>query len=311
MREAIPVEKRVAIGLYRLRSSAEDQTIAHLFGVGRSTVNLLTKEFFAAVTDVLGGEWLNMVSRQEMPNQIREFYAFSGFPQALGAMNGCHIPISPPQEHAADYYIYKGWHSIILLAIVDHKYSFRYLNVGSPGRCHDAFVYGRSQLSKHIKSDYFQSPVSVIEGVAVAAVVLCDQAFPLTSNLLKPFANALSCSKEAQFNYILSKTRRIVENAFGRLKARFRFVMKRMECKLPTAMRAIKAACVLHNICEALNDPIEQQWVQEVHEFDSLYAQPVHNTTEASSHGNEVRAALATYFSKKESLCRASRRAGI
>lgn len=109
MREAISVEKRVAIGLYRLRSSAEDQTIAHLFGVGRSTVNLISKEFFAAVIEVLEARWLRMMTREEMPEHIREFYAMSGFPQAVGALDGCHIPISPPQKHAVDYYNYKGW----------------------------------------------------------------------------------------------------------------------------------------------------------------------------------------------------------
>ncbi|KAH7976950.1 hypothetical protein HPB52_021763 [Rhipicephalus sanguineus] len=34
MRPAVSVAKRIAIGLYRLRSTAEDATIAHLFGVG-------------------------------------------------------------------------------------------------------------------------------------------------------------------------------------------------------------------------------------------------------------------------------------
>lgn len=192
-------------------------------------------------------------------------------------------------------------HSIILLAIVDHHYRFRYINIGSPGRCHDALVYGRSKLCKHIESDYFQSPLSVIEGVPVPPLVLCDQAFRLSANLIKPFANAAG-PHEAAFNYQLSRTRRIVENAFGRLKARFRYTMKRMECKLPTAKRAIRAACVLHNICEALNDPVEQQWMQEAHEFDALYAQPVHSTDTASGHGREVRAALATYFKKKGQL---------
>lgn len=46
-------------------------------------------------------------------------------------------------------------------------------------------------------------------------------------------------------NYSLSKATRIVENASGRLKARFRFIMKGMECKLETSVLAIKACCIL------------------------------------------------------------------
>lgn len=60
MRMAISVEKRVAIGLYRLCSSAEDRTIAHLFAVGRSTVNVLWRQFCTAVIEQLEGQWLCM-----------------------------------------------------------------------------------------------------------------------------------------------------------------------------------------------------------------------------------------------------------
>lgn len=105
----ISLEKRVAVGLYRLCSSAEDRTIAHLFGIGRSTVNVLHQEFCTAVVDLLEEEWLGMVHPNNMSAHMREFYAVTGFPQAIGALDGCHFPVSPPKEHATDYYNYKGW----------------------------------------------------------------------------------------------------------------------------------------------------------------------------------------------------------
>ncbi|KAL1480501.1 hypothetical protein MTO96_050975 [Rhipicephalus appendiculatus] len=296
MRPAVPVAKRIAIGLYRLRSTAEDATIAHLFGVGRSTVNVICREFFAAVIETLEGQWLRMIRRAEMGEHIRKFHRVSGFPQAIGALDGCHIPVSPPEEHATDYFNYKGWYSMILLALVDHQYRFRYINVGSPGRCHDAFVYGRSDFRKLVESDFFKTPVSIIEGTTVAPIILCDQAFPLTANLQKPFANAVTGTRERMFNYQLSRTRRIVENAFGRLKARFRYTSKRMECKIKTAKQAIRAACVLHNICETLKDPVEHQWEQELHDFNMQYPQPAHSTDVSSGDGERVREALANYF---------------
>lgn len=52
------------------------------------------------------------------------------------------------------------------------------------------------------------------------------------------------------YNYHLSKARQIVENAFGRMKARFRYCMKRLECKLDTAEAVMRACCVLNNICD-------------------------------------------------------------
>ncbi|KAL3189882.1 hypothetical protein MRX96_020895 [Rhipicephalus microplus] len=85
-----------------------------------------------------------MVTAEEMARHIQEFEAVTGFRQGVGALDGCHFPISPPKEHATDYYNYKGWYSIILLALVDHRYRFRYINVGAPGRCHDSHVFGYS-----------------------------------------------------------------------------------------------------------------------------------------------------------------------
>ncbi|KAH8033198.1 hypothetical protein HPB51_008193 [Rhipicephalus microplus] len=106
----------------------------------RSTVNTIHRKFCNIVVEALEDQWVRMLAADEMTHHIREFYAVTGFPQAVGALNGCHFPVSPPKENAIDYYNYKGWYSVILLALVDHKYRFRYINVGSPGRCHDAHV---------------------------------------------------------------------------------------------------------------------------------------------------------------------------
>lgn len=107
MRDATPVEKRVAVGLYKLCSSAEDRTIAIVFAVGRYFVNKIYREFCEAVVEVMETDWINMP--ENMAEHIREFSAVTAFPQAVGAMDGCHFPVSPPKEHAADYRNYKGW----------------------------------------------------------------------------------------------------------------------------------------------------------------------------------------------------------
>ncbi|CAN8026282.1 unnamed protein product [Ixodes persulcatus] len=152
-----------------------------------------------------------------MAEHIREFQAVCGFPQGIGVLDGCHIPVSPPKEHASDYYNYKGWYSVTLLALVDHKYRFRYINVGSPGRCHDAHVFHQSSLAQVVAGPTFREPTAVIGGTAVPPLILCDQAFPLGPNLMKPFPGSNHSQEQWNFNYHLSRSRRIVDNAFGRL----------------------------------------------------------------------------------------------
>ncbi|XP_037514507.1 uncharacterized protein LOC119390871 [Rhipicephalus sanguineus] len=259
MREAIPVHKGVAVALYKLCSSAEDRTITNLFDLGRSNVNVIYREFCEAVVELLEYQWVKTLTGIDMEDHITELQLSTGFPQCVGALDGCHFPVSPQKEYVNDYFNYKGWYSVILLALVDHNYMFRFINVGSPGRCHDAHVYHQSNLSRLIERPTFRKPTTTLSNVAVPPLLLCDQAFPLTPNLIKPFASTGCSDEQKNFNYKLSKTRRIVENAFGRLKARFRFIMKRMEGDISHVPIIIRACCVLNSICEHYSDSVPQQ----------------------------------------------------
>ena len=62
----------------------------------------------------------------------------------VGAVDGSHIPVRPPVLNHTNYYNHKGWYSILVQAVIDHKYLFHYLNVGWPGSVHDARVFANS-----------------------------------------------------------------------------------------------------------------------------------------------------------------------
>jgi hypothetical protein len=50
----------------------------------------------------------------EMLSNIVEGFSQSfNFPQCAGAINGCHIPVTPPALNHSDYYNRKGWYSVI------------------------------------------------------------------------------------------------------------------------------------------------------------------------------------------------------
>lgn len=104
---------------------------------------------------------------------------------------------------------YYPMYSTVLLALVDHRYKFRYISVGSPGRNNDAHIYGESRIEHILCSNKAQAS-TVINGVAVPPLVLCDQAFPLKEMVMKPFPNGNLAGEPAQFNYCLSRARRVV-----------------------------------------------------------------------------------------------------
>ncbi|XP_058980308.1 uncharacterized protein LOC131803215 [Musca domestica] len=114
--------KRVAIALYTLRSSAEYATIGRLFGVSKATVCVIFIEFCVKVWEVLSSDYLhcNIATENKIDGNVKGFEAM-GFPQCFGALDGCHIEVKPPKNEAFDHYNYKGWYSMVLLALVDYR----------------------------------------------------------------------------------------------------------------------------------------------------------------------------------------------
>lgn len=79
---------QVAIGLYRLSSTAEEKTVAELFALGRPTVNMIYKEFCTAVLDNLEDEQVRAVSPSNMPQHTRESPRLLGFRKASERWTG-------------------------------------------------------------------------------------------------------------------------------------------------------------------------------------------------------------------------------
>jgi hypothetical protein len=80
--------------------------------------------------------------------------------------------------------------------------------------------------------------------------------------MMKPFpGDHERLSLEGAYNKAHCQTRRVVENAFGRLKGRFAvLVMSRI--RNPKFMTKVtRVACALHNICHRMNDPCMDSWV--------------------------------------------------
>ena len=231
----------MAIALYKLASGSDYRTIGHFFAVGITTVCRCVQEFCTAAETLLVPEHIRNPSEEkfrEMPVYFDNKY---GLPNCVGSIDGPHIPIIAPQEYHCDYFNRKGWHSLLLQAVVDGKGRFWNL--------HDATVLGLSALwDLAIQRSLFPAHTRNIGGVSAGYYILGDFAYPLQNWLLKPFHDTGRLAAEQRmFNYKFSRARVVVENAFGRLKGRWRCLLKRNDSDIKLVTSMVYACSDLHN----------------------------------------------------------------
>lgn len=155
------------------------------------------------------------------------------------------------------YYNYKGFHSIILLGLVDANYCFLYIDVGCNGRVNDAGVYADSSLCWGIEKNLFDFPPDeTLSGMneKLPYVILADDAFRMSSRIIKPYGERSSTENKV-FNYRLSRARRVAENAFGILANKFQILQKDINLDVDKVELITKTACLLHNFIRKEDGP--------------------------------------------------------
>ena len=188
MRKAVTPNRRPAIALYYLASTAEYRTIGNLFGVSVAFVCTCIKEVCEAIRNKMASA-ISFPSGEDLLNVIQGYDEEWGFPMCGGAIDGTHIPILAPNESHADYVNRKGYHSIIMQAVVDHNHLYRDVVIGWPGSVHDVRVLSNSKIFEKGNNNtlFPQNVVEEISGQKMNPVIIGDAAYPLLPWLMKPY----------------------------------------------------------------------------------------------------------------------------
>ena len=254
LRKALTVKMRVAIALYSYSGSCNYRTTSNLFGIGQLTVcNTLH-----AVSEAIVEKLLPKLEA-EVQTFIREFEEISRFPQAVGAIDGCHIRIKAPLKDAEDYISTKDYHSIVLHGLLDNNYIFCNVFVGWPGKSHDARIFKNSPLYLEcLQRTFFPRILSrYIQNISIPTLILGDSANPLEEFIMKAYADRGDLNpQEKRYSVALSKSRVVVKNAFGRLKDIFQCSSTRLDTSVQKTV-SVTACCTLHNVCF-------EDWLQNI-----------------------------------------------
>ncbi|XP_071581058.1 putative nuclease HARBI1 [Temnothorax nylanderi] len=251
VREPIPPETRLHITLRYLASGDSMTSISYAYRIGHNTVSKIVSETCEAIWNALKETVFIDDSPESWQEIANEFQRLWNYPNCIGCIDGKHVTLQAPANSGSTHFNYKGHHSINLLAISDAKYCFAMVDIGAEGRHSDGGVFKNSEIGKRFEEGTFKLPNMKpieIDGPALPYVLLADEAFSLTTYMMRPYprSDKLDLRKKV-FNYRLSRARRVVESAFGILAARWRIYRRPIITSVANARKIVQATVALHN----------------------------------------------------------------
>ncbi|CAI5524197.1 unnamed protein product [Closterium sp. Naga37s-1] len=300
IREAIPVDIRIGASLWRLATAEPLHLISRRFGLGQTTVHFVSNDVLKALNEVVLPKvvvWPEPGSTRaaEISSQFLDLCGLdhaSSVAQQLGngkliaTLYTTHLPINTPRSNLAKYHnkqhterFARPSYSIAMQTAIDANGQFLDLCIGLPGALSDEEVLQQSTLHQ-------KGQAGELQGVKVIGL----RSYPLLDWLLVPYAQSDSATwYQTTFNECIEKGTAVGKDAIGRLKGRWRILLRRAEGKLHELPRLVGACCALHNFLEQKGEAFDPDWAYEA--FDDFV--PAKRADEESPAAVAERDALA------------------
>ncbi|XP_054456751.1 putative nuclease HARBI1 [Anoplopoma fimbria] len=169
------------------------------------------------------------------------------------------------------------------------KGAFLDVYIGNTGSVHDALVLRRSPMYKQA----LYPPAGYM--------LLGDGGYPCLQRpvaIMTPYRQPVASQVEARYNRHHAKARNIIERTFGILKTRWRSIFLRaLEIRPLFAPKVIGACCILHNMCVAAGDILEEEEEEEEEGPGPDDSEDVAEVVQRELSGNGVRGRLAAQLS--------------
>ena len=259
----IAAEEKLVVTFRFLATGQDYESLSSLFQISASAIKQFVPAVCHYIYHILKSHYLKLPSKQHEWEALaaKNFDAWQ-FPHSIAAIDGKHVIIKRPISRSSEFWNFKGFHSIVLMAMVTYDYKFLFANVGCQGRISDGAVWANCEFSKKMASSdiIFPSPKPLAKSIypvwehhkvlkkKMPFVIVGESAFPLTENIMKPYPAKDLTDIQRIFNYRLSRFHRISKNTFGILVNRFGIFSKQIDHEPDTVVIIVRAAPVLHNL---------------------------------------------------------------
>ncbi|PNF22835.1 hypothetical protein B7P43_G02167 [Cryptotermes secundus] len=216
------------------------------FLLGRSTIASIIWDTCVAIWEVLREEFMKEPSMEDWMEISEKYERRENFPHCVGSIDRKHIRIIKPWGSGNEFLNYKKFSSIVLVAVADSDYCFRYIDVGGFGHEGDSNLFKATELGKRLYSQSLHLPQprplpNEQNGQSVPFEFMADEAFALSEHVLRPFPAKTLTHEKKVFNYGLSRARIFVECAFGILPNKWRVFHRPLDVSMDLSDTIVKA----------------------------------------------------------------------
>lgn len=215
-------------------------------------------------------------SVEEQQDIMTGMQGFCGLPHCMGAMDGTFMKILKPSKNGDCYFCYKKFYGIVLLGVCDHHMRIYWVDAGRAGKKGDASVWNSSVFKDLLlKGEILDADARQVGEELVKPYIVADAAFALSDRIMKCYDNPTP-GAENDFNASVIRTRRIIENAWGRLIGKWR-IIHRNQLYDPEKASDVAMICIaLHNFL------IEEEQLYSKELFGKIPKLPPRKTERAS-----------------------------
>jgi hypothetical protein len=228
--------------------------VGDTFQIDKSTVCRTVHRVTKAIAS-LHDKFIQFPMTTDECRQIMQiFYAVSGLPGIIGAIDCTHIPIqSPGGDDAENYRNRKGYFSINTQLVCDSTGYISNVVARWPGSVHDSTIFDHCQLR------------ALFETRRLEGCLVGDGGYACRPYMLTPINNPATPPQKA-YNEAQIKARNCIERTNGLLKRRFPALKYGMRLDIDNILPVIVATVVLHNIAVMVGDE-EPEDDEELEDF--------------------------------------------
>ena len=182
--KAVPIEKGVGGGLWRLSTGNSFRTISKVFEIRKSTVINLVNKLISELVQISPKFIKFSKTILETWVKIRRFCDFTCYkiPQLLRTIAGTHMEILAPSfDSKVDFFSSKQKFAVNIQAVIGANLEVLNVVTGYPGSGHDARVLLRSVLFQQAEAQIILStPLKNVDNVKIRLLLLSDSPYPPT-----------------------------------------------------------------------------------------------------------------------------------